>query len=525
MRRSRTILRFVMKGVTFNNSISYFLISMNNHPNFAPSEWIFEECEFDCPYAGAFFECFIKFQGSIRVLTFNRCKFTKPLFGTFCQTVLFSRCFYSLETLWITDVIFPDDVVSFLIQLFGSDWLTKTQSIRTLAVIDCCLQVDQLFSQIQDFKTGIVTFNFSGNTFYCAPILKSENSLSPQLNLIFSKCAFADDALAGLFTALSNHKGRSLQLDCCSIYASADGWKLFSKIETTIVLPTLTGLVWDKNPITTENVNDFISFLKNQPKLSTLSISDCITNDSSILKSFLLYFRVSSLQSLTIRSTTKQTVLGPALTPLIEAAMMHSTLKSLDITGQCIGDFDIIKIIRQMKTDMETFYFEGNNISTSTEQLIQILEMLLKKNLKTFSWPENDLKKVLLNLPEPKRIEANMKINNVKNEYIKKYGNISCNENNSIDITNELNTIMEFNSKIEPNLEEKNECLMKIGFKHKNTSKELINNVVFRAKDNEIEELMRECGVNGDDDPIREIYDTLSQEFTIENLKNSLFNH
>ncbi|KAK8899571.1 hypothetical protein M9Y10_001887 [Tritrichomonas musculus] len=335
LQRTKSVRRLIFIRVAFEDSDFLQLsLFMQSNSIFCGDEWIFDNCDFSKPDQtkfDLFFSSFKNYQHPIRILTFNHCHFSLMVFEKVIRDILFSNCFHSLEVLWITNIEYPDVVLSFLVQLISSDLLIKGQKLNTLSIIDCFIDLSDLFDKMVklnpaflsnknnliDFENdgfGLITANFSGNSFWSPVTDKLYIALNKRANLIFKKCTFSDESLASLFQALSLHKGSSLHLDFSGIVVSEKDWLIFRKevmrdpsllhIQTDkkgdqgvednsdtvphiskfrpLCLNTLTELVWDNNIINSKNAQAFVNFLKEQPHLKALSINDCINPHSTM---------------------------------------------------------------------------------------------------------------------------------------------------------------------------------------------------------------------------------------------------
>ena len=516
-----SIRRVMFVKMYFDQVCQEYLDMMKSSETLRADEWIFEECNLDVGYFMRFFNAFIKYKASVKMLTFNKCSFAQDMFEEFSQTLLFSKCFHKIEVLWLADIQFPDDVLAFLMQLCGSDWLIKNQTLHTLAIVNCFVNLDKVFQQLMRFHTGIVTANFSGNPFVNPPSPEFVKTLSPQMTLVFANCGYAEGSMAGLFESLASHKGVSLSLDCSGAVIRKEEWRNFERVLSHTVMPTLTELVWDKNPITPENVHSFIEFFKNQPKLTSLSISDCIAaaHGQEVLGPLCEYFRVCTLTSLTIASTSQATSLGAILTPALEHVLKHYTLKFLDISGQNIGDEGLIKVTELMPLAMEEFRFEGNSISNASA-FIQIMHSLLDKRLKGLTWPEKDIKPSLVKVPVAQRGEIIMQIELIRKQYYQQYGKAGADE--SADVA--LATIMKYTTVANPaaNNQGSSETVAKISaFESEETTQDDQMDV-FRIQNDQTRKFLAECACSDKNDPMKAMYERMCHEFSLETLKAAL---
>lgn len=517
--RSSSIRRVMFVKTRFDQVCQEYLDMVQRSDVFRAEEWIFEECALDVGYFMKFFDPFIKYKGNVKILTFNKCRFSQDVFASFSQTLLFSKCFQRLEVLWLSDVQFPDDMMEFLMQLFGSDWLIKNRTLQTLAILNSVVHLDEFFERLMRFDTGIVTVNMSGNVFVNVPSADLVKAFSSQANLVLANCGFVDGSMEALFQSLSHHKGVSLSLDCSAAMIGQSERLAFESVLPTFVLPTLTEFVWDRNAITPENVAGFIEFFRNQPKLTSLSISDCIdaAHAQDVLVPLLDYFKVCSLSSFTIASSSTKTSLGPLLTPVLEHVLKRYTLKHLDITGQNIGSDGLIVVTNLLPLAMEEFRFEGNSIS-SADALIQIMQTLLDKRLKVLTWPEQDVKPSLVNVPISQRTDFVMRIELIRKQYYQQYGRTGVNE--SADVA--LATIMKYATVANPTAHDQKTSKGKVCAFEGETVSSSSDMDIFRIQDEETKKLLAECEFDDKNDPMMAMYEFVCHEFSLETLTASL---
>lgn len=442
--QSTTIQRLIFNGSIFDDSdFGKFSSFMGSNPTFCVDEWIFNNCDFRSNSRFvSFFHAFYCLAKPIHVLAFNKCQFSSQCILDITRDFLFSVCFHSLEVLWLSDIQFPEEILNFLMQLISSDWFVKSQSLNTLVLNNCGLQLSELFEKLATLlsnKTDInhdksvfglminnniltnkinlhfPTIDLSGNF-----VLKNLTEdfrfmLSNKMNLILRNCSFSDESLSSLFKALSLHTGESLSLDLSHILISNNGWSVFSKeiFTTPLKLNSLTELIWDHNEITIKNVESFVCFLKEQPNLQKLSINDSIVVISSesedtnsdqkhkgiekvpvhlarserdiqtIIDCFMDFVNHSKLTSISIKSTSENTCIGPQLYPLLDYLLKNNQMKTIDITGQMIGHYNLWNLVNSLSPSLTDFMFDGN--SNSIEIDLAILDFLfrIKKSKKT----------------------------------------------------------------------------------------------------------------------------------------------
>lgn len=415
LQRTKSIKRLIFIHVTFEDSdFTQFVHFMQSNLIFCGDEWIFDSCDFSKQTKfDLFFSSFKNYQRSVRILAFNRCHFSLTVFDKVVRDILFSNCFHSLEVLWFTNIEYPDVVLSFLIQLISSDLLIKVKKLNSLSIIDCCINLSDLFekmvklnsttitnSNIDDNGMGIITANFSGNSFWSPVTDRLWQTLNSNTYLIFRKCTFSDESLASLFHALSLHKGKSLHLDCSGIAVSENGWKIFrneimgdntdynddddddieshqiiQKVEIKpICLGTLTELVWDNNVIDSNNAKAFTIFLKEQHNLRKLSLNDCINVKSVLKRRKTFSGNISSSTAESDVSLIRKSSFHIPRSSELEMTSDDSTVfeKEVEFVISCFVDF-------AKSSKLNSFRIRSNFKSTCIgPKLVPLLEQLLK---------------------------------------------------------------------------------------------------------------------------------------------------
>ena len=521
LKNNKSIQRIIMECVRFNGDLNDFVQFMWKTKKFMACEWIFQECNFENSNFGTFSDAFLKYQGKITLLVVNNCSFSIKSFDSLSQSFFFSKCFHSLEALWMSGIHFSDEVMTFLIQLFGSDWLLNSKTLQTLAIIDCGVNLDFLFEQNANFDTGFINFNLSQNVFKKSPKKSVFKELSNMLNFNFSKCSFEQDSLFGLIDSLSFYKGDILKLDLSSIQTSVDGWNKLYDIMPSVIIPNLIELNWNCNEINLSNVKSIIGFLNNHKELTSLSLSDCIKSNEAdiILNYFSDYFEKSNLLNLNISSSLPQTSLGKTLIVPIESLLKKSQIKLLKISGQNIGDEGLLKISQRLPLATEEFNFDGNSITT-IESFVKIINILLEKHLKLFTWPESDIMPILQKTPYANRVEANSQIEVLQREYYQRYGGIIHNQADN----SELNKIIGYTVGSKKTTRKRSSMHRKVSFSLSGKDTQQKSNITFRVYNDAIEALLEECNITDTIDPMIIRYESMKQKYDLEEISKHLSN-
>ena len=478
------------------------------------AEWIFLSCSLDSNDFKPFLESFRNYKNSIKTLIFNECNFSQETFSYFIQRFFFIDCFHSLESFWLSEIVFQNDVLLFLCQLFASDWVLKNHTLKNLVIPRCCIQLDNLLKQMQSFETGITTADFSGNLFINPPPIDMAANFSQQVNFVLNKCGFAGNTFSILMQALAAHKGQTMRLDISDASSSPESWTTWAQKAPSIVFRSLTTLIWDCNPINKE----FCQFLANQPNLKKLSISDCINNDNSqdLLPELKKLFSVKTFDSLTIRATRKQFALGYPLIECIMVLINRRTLADLDITNQEVTEEGILNILESMPMIMKALRFDGNGIRHS-DILISILVLILKKKLSYASWPEKDTQKTIEMISNADAVnELKMKLDVLKKQFDERFSSTS----NRFDDDNPLSVVHKYTKMFKEIPQEPSPQLITGKFDRKHSTTDETGD--FKVPDETLEALLKECNQQAGKDPMYAMLKTLENETTIEALSSHI---
>ena len=476
-------------------------------------EWVFDHCNFKHDEFRPFLECFREYKINIKSLIFTNCQFSESTFQYFTERFFFMNCFHSLESLWLSDINFSSQVSVFLSQLFASDWVLKDHKLKNLVIPKCCVELDDLFTQMQKFETGIMTADFSANIFFKDPPIEMATNLSPQINFIFSQCGFVDNTFSSLMMALAAHKGQSMILDISYVHVSNDSWKHFSTIAGSLSFISLVKLVWDGNPIN----RSFCDFISKQPRLKKLSISDCIKveESSELLPELTSLFQKKQLDMLVIRASKKEFSLGSALIQCVMPLLKSRLLAYLDITGQQVMDNGVITILDNMPMVMNTFYFDGNDIGSS-ENMIRILNSILKKHsLLKSSWPESDVEKCLTRTDPLSRSEVHTRLDVIKHQFDGKFGS----NDNKIQ-TDPLQILHNYSTLFKEHDSSRRPAKISWGIDAKPVPANQM--ILFRVPDDSLTELLKECNSLAGKDPMATLVTCFDNETTLEKLATGL---
>jgi hypothetical protein len=411
--REYRLTRLIFSEVRFVGDIKPYDQALDDHSPIIKN-WVFEGCHACSNEFSTFFNTFLKYRGRITGFEIDGCHFTLDTFQVVTNAFFFGDCFHSLQSLSLNAVAFREEVTAFVQQFVRSDWSLKTRTLKTLCLENTCLDLSILLGGLQMNTTGITNALFSGNVFLAPVIPKFASLLSPDLRLDVSTCGFLDSHLFDFFSALAGHPGRSLDLSVAAAALSEENWEAFVVQIDQLILPTLTSLTWDLNPITP----GVLTFFSRQPSLHKLSISDCIKTSAieSLLEAFIAIVPQLRLQRLVWRSQFHDTKMRGALVDIV-LGLFQGELRSVDMSGQEIEFEGMLRVLRNMPADMERLEFDGSRLSDG-QRLTKLLWQILETPVRQVGWPENDVREALISSTDAPALQAELKL--VKSEFEKR---------------------------------------------------------------------------------------------------------
>ena len=415
--------RIIMKNVDFTPQMKNLDLLFNENNSLAAKEFDFKSCNFTSNSSIAFFESFSKYKNDIYDLTFEDCEFIYDSIDALFQSLFFSQCFHNLEGIYFSGIKQIEALPLLIIQLVSCGWVLEKHCLKTLAVINSALKIDQLIPQILTLDSGFENLDLSENSFLSpfSPKIKI-NSFQHITNFILRKCTFGKGCLISLLNALSKHD-KLFTLDSSECQMDEESWKAFYSQIEDITVPKLQCLIWDYNEINSANSSSFVQFVKQQPSLTDLSISYCVSKleRDSVLPNLIDMMNTKALESFTMKAKMDSS-LGPELSPLLVALIRNGVVKSLNISGQAVGEKCLQTICREMPSSLVSINFDGFSPSTA-ESFFSICESFLDRQwLKNVEWPASDVKAAIAKSPSQYRNEMQKRINHMKHQFSTKYG-------------------------------------------------------------------------------------------------------
>jgi hypothetical protein len=287
-----------------------------------------------------------------------------------------------------TAVPFQDDLLTVVREFVRSDWSLKSRSLKTLRLADSCLDVARLLTALRIGDVGISTVILPGNVFRNPIDPSFVTFLPPDLVIDVSSCGFLNNHLFDFLSALQLHNGRSLKLSVAVAAISNPVWKDFLAKVDQLVLPTLTSLTWNLNRLSPT----VLTFFARQPKLRSLSISDCVSASdfAALLRDSTSQIQDLRLTKLVWCASCADTSLGAVLSDVV-LGCLRDPLRSLDLSGQRIGADGLSRIVARLPAAMAELAFDGSGIA-DLRRLLGILRQLFDAGVRAVAWPEADVR-------------------------------------------------------------------------------------------------------------------------------------
>lgn len=528
-----SINRIVMKKVDFTSPPhdipSIFLYSSGTP--ITVSEFIFDTCDFASPDIEGFFEAFSNYPSPVKFLSFQNCSFSKETLDSLFQTIFFSSCFHSLETLQISGLNFSEELEFALSQLSGCGWVLETHCLLNLSATDCNLQLDTLIPKLLQFDSGITTIDLSGNIF-TTPIttknLKSIKSLQSFGNLVISRCHFTSETLFQLFNLIGRYD-TPISIDCTSLSPSCS--EMFNEFiqliaKNNLIVKNMTGIIWDNNVLDQNSFLMFIEFLKHQPILSEISISHCLNQVNDLKKNDI----VMQLQDLLHQKDVTVFEMngdkfGPCFASLLQEISMKGKIECLTLENQELGEEALMEFIKHVPKTLSEIRFSGFDAKTP-QGIINVCHLILDSHITFCQWPRKDVKTLLQHMTALQKNEFAPKFDQLKQVFISKYGE-KCDQlfdeddnpqdSNTLEISRDSNLITRFVT-LNPQKNKLDHPPSTGGLKDSKISQnfEYLNSII--EYDEETRKLLEECGEINGVDPMEKIFSSVENETSFDYL-------
>lgn len=470
-------------------------------------EFVFEHCRFASPDSSAFFDSFAGYSGEAKVLSFPRCEFCKESLDSLFQALFFQPCWHSLTALLLSDVSLNDELASYLSQLSCCEWMLEKQCLRTLSVTKCGLEIGSLLPHLHRLESGYISLDLSNNLFL-EPI--KDFRFQSLCSLDVSLCAFSDESLRSLFVALRDDLDHSFRLIAANLSEITSG---FYESITDMVIPHLTALVWDRNPMEFPTFQSFCGFLTHQPNLTEISISECIVKCDEMFTAVLA--TVVTNKPIEVARMAGNGM-GIAILPVVDQLIRNGHLRVLDISGNQCGDRIMDLVVSALPPTIKEFYFAGYSPSDANS-IFRVCEGLITHtSLVHASWPAEDIKPTLKKLTPSARPAVLKVLKQLRLKFVDRFG---YSNDMAVADTNEMmskfatmvNTAPDFMLKVKRSEKEEKD-------KGSDSTKSSNLDTKFIEYDGGLEGMIKECGCQTDVDPLLTILRNIDAQTNITSL-------
>lgn len=427
MKESITIKKLVFDGVVFEGHISGLDKLFDEMARAPVSEFEFRNCRFESTDIAPMFKSFAQYKTDIKELSFTKTQFCQEMLDCVFQSLFFHKCFHSLECFVIDGVTEKQQLLESLCQLATCTWVLEKYCLGTLSVTNSGMDLDILLPLLCQVDTGIRTLDLSGNVMNVPLNPKKISNFQSIVNLVLTNCKFQPGVMLSVFKCLTTHKS-TICLNLSSAIMDPPAWSEFYNSIADLEITCLCGLIWDGNEIPESGSKKFVHFLKRQPNLNELSLSNCLSDTA--LEFLDELSTIDGLCSLSL-SCTKKNALGKKLVPIIAKFLRNNNITSLNVSGQMIGD-DGIDTILNGAPELNELYFDGYG-PENAESMMRTCERILSSESITFAlWPISDVKPALGRSPVSKRPELLKSLGALKTRFAETYGKESTGDSEVI---------------------------------------------------------------------------------------------
>ncbi|OHT00964.1 hypothetical protein TRFO_32180 [Tritrichomonas foetus] len=379
----------------------------------------FIRCEFNRPEFTVFVNEFSTYKGQISTLYIDSCTFNEQTIDTLFVSFFDADCFQYLENFALIGASMPERIQILYVQLLGSNWIIKHQSLRTINAMNTGIDAVFTIPILSMFENNVNSINFSGCKFFDC-IDASNNSFQNLAEIDLSNCIFTEESLDSLFhsISMSQQQPSTLYLDSLDI----SGFHSFLKKASSYKKLLLESFSFNENKIDKSDYDLFFKFLKNMKNLKNLSLSYTLSPKSKKAYSYLNELIKSvPITSLMLRGKD-DTSFDESFCSVLETIIDKKRFLSIDISGHKIQNKGIKLLIKLLKHDqLQELSFDGTGMK-DPELFINLMEDLIESKVEYSKWPKNDIHDFTKNSSNEITSETMNKFNNVKKAFVQKFG-------------------------------------------------------------------------------------------------------
>lgn len=239
--------------------------------------------------------------------------------------------------------------------------IPKLRLITSLSFEDCLIEINEFFSILcQSDMKNLTYLNLNKND--CADKISNELKIPPSLTHIsVNDVSWKKNSLVSFFEFFMKQKDE-IHLSIAHAGSYREQWdNLFDYLSNSKCTNFRT-LVWDRNPVDEK----LISFLKQNDKLTYLSMSECFSNlepmsEKSLILSVADFIKsAQNLKTLVIEGG--EVFIGEKFPVIIDACVLHPSLSVLDLSfSKCgnVGLAFLVPLLKRGKLNVQVLNIEG----------------------------------------------------------------------------------------------------------------------------------------------------------------------
>lgn len=273
--------------------------------------------------------------------------------------------------------------------------LPKLRFITSLSFANCDIEIDKFFVAICENDMQNLTYlNLDKND--CAEkIPKTLKFPSSLTHISVNDVSWKKNSLVTFFQFFMKQKDE-IHLSIARAKSYDEQWIALFEYLSTSKCSNFHTFIWDRNQIQ----DSLINFLKQNKKISYLSMSGCFSNSepsdkkSLILSMFEYIKEAPNLKTLVIEGTNEN-FLGEKFPVIIDACLLHPSLSVLDLAYSRCGNVGIaylIPLIKRGKLNIQVLNIEGAYVQEQDENVcIKLFKELTESASDVFvSFPQKE---------------------------------------------------------------------------------------------------------------------------------------
>ena len=232
--------------------------------------------------------------------------------------------------------------------------------IKCLVLVGCVVDVSDAFNQLSESHLESITVC---DSLAQMPINKETCLPDTLTSIAFERVTWEQTTFVDTWHICTQHKPTLGRLELNFAGATVDNTameQMFSEIQGT-ASDRICKVVWDMNPI----YSNFIQFLGMLPNLKLLSVSGCMTAESTKeIAEFTGFLRSNQTVTELTMNGIDEAVLGPAIVAILKALQQNRVITSLTVCNQRFGIEGLMALSELLAANraISHLVFTGNNI-------------------------------------------------------------------------------------------------------------------------------------------------------------------